>query len=188
MNERKPVETYKELANDYRESNWLKYPHFDYDDLLKIEAYIDIKNIYFDIDEHVANLAGISLETFQNLNPDALNITIREILPQLVKEEHGPDGTKVLERMAKFSEQVREKGAQYYLFGEDDLRAGDTEVEWMNDTKTQVKVNSHLLGINDTAWVDLPLTDDSESVPLCEALKPSPSSFEGDFDIEEVFF
>lgn len=81
MNERKPVETYKELANDYRESNWLKYPHFDYDDLLKIGAYIDIKNIYFDIDEHVANLAGISLETFQNLNPDALDITIREILP-----------------------------------------------------------------------------------------------------------
>ena len=90
--------------------------------------------------------------------------------------------------MAKFSEQVREKGAQYYLFGEDDLRAGDTEVEWVNDTKTQVKVNSHLLGINDTAWVDLPLTDESESVPLCEALKPSPSSFKGDFDIEEVFF
>lgn len=188
MNERKPVETYKELANDYRDLNRTNYPIFDYDDLLKIEAYIDIKNIYFDIDEHVANLAGINLETLQNLNPDTLNITIREILPQLVKEEHGPDGTKVLERMAKFSEQVRKKGAQYYLFGEDDLRAGDTEVEWMNNTKTQVKVNSYLLGINDTAWVDLPLTDDSESMPLREALKPSPPSFEGDFGIEEVFF
>ena len=90
--------------------------------------------------------------------------------------------------MAKFSEQVREKGAQYYLFGEDDLIAGDTEVEWTNDTKTQVKVNSRLIGIDDTAWVDFPLTDDSESVTLREVLKPSPSSFEGDFDIEEVFF
>lgn len=90
--------------------------------------------------------------------------------------------------MAKFSEQVREKGAQYYLFGEYDLQAGDTEVKWVNDAKTQVKVNSYLLGINDTAWVDLPLTDDSESVPLRDALKPSASSFEGDFGIEEVFF
>lgn len=182
------METYKELANDYRELNRTNYPIFDYDDLLKIEAYVNIKNAHFDIDEHVADLAGINLESFQNLDPDTLNITVREILPILVKEEHRPDGTKVLERMAKFSEQVRKRGAQYYLFGENDLLAGDTEVEWVDETKHQVKVNTYLIGVNDTAFVDLPLPDFPEDTPLTEALKPSPSEFEGGFGIEEAFF
>lgn len=35
MNERKPVEAYKEIANDCRDLNRANYPIFDYDDLLK---------------------------------------------------------------------------------------------------------------------------------------------------------
>lgn len=181
------MKTYKELINDYRKPNLADYPHFENDELFKIEASVNIENVRFDIDERVAKIAGISLETFQKLDPDALNITVREIIPELIREEQGPDSVKVLERMAKFSEQVRKRGAQYYLFGEDDMIAGDTKVEWVNEEKTQIKVTTRLLGINDTAWIDLPLTTYPESTPLTEALKPSQAEFEGDFDIIDVY-
>lgn len=88
-----------------------------------------------------------------NQNSLSLTNTVERALLNFIRAEQSPGRTKVLERMAEFSSLVRHRGGEYYLFGSDDMEAFDAEIEWTDKTKTRIKTNFYLSGIDDLALI-----------------------------------
>lgn len=179
---------YDHLIKEYSETNRIP-DAYDYDDLYKVSAYIDFKNIMFDIDETIKEHTGLPLKQFRELSPLSLTNTVERALLNFIRAEQSPDGTKVLERMAEFSSLVRYRGAEYYLFGSNNMEACDAEVEWTDKTKTRIRTNFYLSGIDDLALIRLPLDEEihPDPLPLNSALTPLDSELDGDFEVDEVY-